>query len=66
MQGQGGYGPNLENNTLLTQPTALTAIVRNGRNLMPAVGDTWTKQQMQALAQYVKTHVYKGAAASGG
>jgi cytochrome c oxidase subunit 2 len=66
MQGQGGYGPNLASNPLLTQPAALAAVVRNGRNLMPAVGDTWTKQQMQALAQYVKAHVYKGAATSGG
>jgi cytochrome c oxidase subunit 2 len=66
MQGQGGYGPNLASNPLLTQPAALAAIVRSGRNLMPAVGDTWTKQQMQALAQYAKAHVYKGAATSGG
>jgi cytochrome c oxidase subunit 2 len=66
MQGQGGYGPNLASNPLLTQPAALAAIVRNGRNLMPAVGDTWTKEQMQALARYVKAHVYTGAATSGG
>ena len=65
LQGEGGYGPNLSSNPLLTQPAGLEAIVRNGRNRMPAVGDTWTKAQMQALVQYVKAHVYKGAAASG-
>jgi mono/diheme cytochrome c family protein len=65
MQGQGGYGPNLSNNPLLTQPAGLEAIVRNGRNLMPAVGDTWTNGQMQALVKYVKAHVYKGASTSG-
>jgi cytochrome c oxidase subunit 2 len=65
MQGQGGYGPNLSSNPLLTQPAALTAIVRDGRNLMPAVGDTWTAAQMQALAKYVKAHIYKGASTSG-
>jgi len=65
MQGQGGYGPNLSSNPLLIQPAGLTAIVRNGRNRMPAVGDTWTKEQMQALVQYVKAHIYKGTATSG-
>jgi cytochrome c oxidase subunit 2 len=66
MQGQGGYGPNLSNNTLLTQPAGLTAIVREGRGRMPAVGDTWTATQMQALISYTRAHVYKGGAASGG
>ena len=66
MQGQGGYGPALANNTILTQKSALEAIVRNGRNLMPPVGNTWNDEQMNALVQYTKTHIYKGASASGG
>jgi mono/diheme cytochrome c family protein len=41
-------------------------IVRNGRATMPPVGDTWTAVQMKALLAYAKSHVYKGAAASGG
>ena len=61
MSGQGAYGPNLSNNPLLTQAAGLESIVRNGRGRMPAVGDTWTNAQMQALATYVKAHVYKGA-----
>jgi cytochrome c oxidase subunit II len=61
LSGQGAYGPNLSNNPLLIQAAGLTAIVRSGRGRMPAVGDTWTNQQMQALAAYVKSHVYKGA-----
>jgi cytochrome c oxidase subunit 2 len=61
MSGQGAYGPNLSNNPLLTQTAGLESIVRTGRGLMPAVGDTWTSAQMQALAAYVKSHVYKGA-----
>jgi len=65
MHGEGGYGPNLSNNTLLTQPAGLTAIVRNGRGKMPAVGDTWTAGQMQALVSYVRAHVYKGGASGG-
>jgi cytochrome c oxidase subunit 2 len=65
MTGQGGYGPNLSNNPLLTQKAGLLSIVQSGRGKMPAVGDTWTKTQLQALASYVKSHVYKGAASGG-
>jgi cytochrome c oxidase subunit 2 len=65
MQGQGGYGPNLANNPLLTQASGLTSIVRQGRGKMPPVGDTWTRKQMSALLTYVKSHVYKGASSGG-
>jgi cytochrome c oxidase subunit 2 len=66
MQGEGGYGPNLSNNPLLTQPSGLAAIVRDGRGNMPPVGDSWTKMQMSALIAFAKSHVYKGASTSGG
>jgi cytochrome c oxidase subunit 2 len=66
MQGQGGYGPALANNSILTQKSALAAIVRTGRGLMPPVGDTWTNEQIDALAAYTKSHVFKGAGTSGG
>ncbi|MEN3342987.1 MAG: cytochrome c oxidase subunit [Actinomycetota bacterium] len=65
MKGEGGYGPGLSSNPLLTQASGLAAIVRHGRGRMPPVGDTWTKAQMRALTTYVKTHVYKGAAGGG-
>ena len=66
MQGDGGYGPALANNSLLTQKSALEQIVRNGRGLMPPVGNSWTNEQMNALVRYTKSHVYKGASTSGG
>jgi cytochrome c oxidase subunit 2 len=66
MQGQGGYGPNLSQNSLLTQSAGLGDIVRNGRGKMPAVGNSWTGAQMKALLDYAKSHVYKGASTSGG
>jgi cytochrome c oxidase subunit II len=65
LSGQGAYGPNLANNPLLIQPAGLIAIVRNGRGRMPAVGDTWTDAQMQALVTYVKRNVYKGGSSGG-
>jgi cytochrome c oxidase subunit II len=66
MQGEGGYGPALSTNSLLAQRSGLEAIVRNGFGRMPPVGNTWTDAQVEALAQYTKTHIYKGAATSGG
>jgi cytochrome c oxidase subunit 2 len=66
LQGQGGYGPNLTHDPLLTQPAGLANIVRNGGIKMPPVGDSWTKAQMTALLQYAKSQVYKGASTSGG
>ena len=65
LHGEGGYGPNLQQSPLLVQRAGLAARVRNGGVKMPAVGDTWTAVQMRALAQYVKAHVYKGAASGG-
>lgn len=66
MQGEGGYGPALSANSILTQKSALESIVRNGRGLMPPVGNTWTDEQLNALVQYTSKQVYKGAATSGG
>jgi cytochrome c oxidase subunit II len=71
--GQGGYAPAIANNTLLTQPSALAGILRNGftgtQGAMPPVGDTWTTAQIAALIAYAKGHIYKPApagATSGG
>ncbi|MES1246863.1 MAG: cytochrome c oxidase subunit II [Actinomycetota bacterium] len=66
MQGQGGYGPALSSNSILAQKSSLASIITTGRGLMPPVADTWTDEQIGALAQYVKSHVYKGASTSGG
>jgi len=71
--GQGGYGIAIANNSLLTQKSGLEGILRNGftgsRGAMPPVGDTWTQDEIDALAAYVKKHIYKSAptgATSGG
>jgi cytochrome c oxidase subunit 2 len=66
MNGGGGYGPAIATNTLLTQPRGLAAIIRNGFGKMPPVANTWSDAQIQALAQYAKSHVFKGASTSGG
>ncbi|HEY3463104.1 MAG TPA: cytochrome c oxidase subunit II [Gaiellaceae bacterium] len=66
--GQGGYGPAIANNSVLAQPAALSGIVHDGFDgslpgAMPPVGNTWTKAEFDALAAYVKKHVYKATAA---
>jgi cytochrome c oxidase subunit II len=66
LQGQGGYGPQLANNPLITQKSGLESIVRNGRGKMPPVAVGWTDEQIEALVRYAKAKVYKGATASGG
>jgi cytochrome c oxidase subunit II len=71
--GQGGYGPAISNNTIITQPAALAGILRNGVNgttgAMPPVGNTWTNGQILALVRYMQKDIYKPApvgATSGG
>jgi cytochrome c oxidase subunit 2 len=65
-QGEGDYGPAIAANPTLVQASGLENIVRNGRGLMPAVGNNWTQQQFRALEAYIKASVYKGASTSGG
>jgi len=63
--GQGGYGPAISNNTIITQPAALAGILRNGVNgttgAMPPVGNTWTNGQILALVRYMQRNIYKPA-----
>jgi cytochrome c oxidase subunit II len=70
MQGQGGYGPAIASNTLLTQQSALAGILRKGVDTprpgaMPPVGKTWSEAQLAALVAYVKKHVYKAVPVGG-
>jgi cytochrome c oxidase subunit 2 len=66
MKGEGDYGPAIATNPLLTQRPGLEELLRHGRGRMPAVGNNWTEQQLDALLAYMKTNVYKGASTSGG
>jgi len=66
MQGQGGYGPAINANPLITQANALPGLLLHGRGNMPPVGDTWNGAQVKALIAFTKAHVFKGAATSGG
>jgi len=61
LAGAGGYGPPLAGNPLTQQPSAIERITRQGqegnRGVMPPVARGWSKQQMDALTAYLKSHL---------
>jgi cytochrome c oxidase subunit 2 len=72
LSGKGGYGPNIQSNSILVSPVGLRRLLVNGQNqlkpvssYMPPVGRGWNDAQFNALMSYVKANVYK-AATSGG
>jgi cytochrome c oxidase subunit 2 len=52
-QGQGLIGPGLSASTVSNAGT-VAEIVRNGRGRMPAIGEEWEDQQMEALTDYLQ------------
>jgi cytochrome c oxidase subunit 2 len=66
MEGQGGYGPAINTNPTIISEKGVSTIVHNGFITMPAVGDTWSEKEVEALVAYMRHHVYKGATTSGG
>ncbi|MEP6976478.1 MAG: cytochrome c oxidase subunit II [Thermoleophilia bacterium] len=65
-QGEGGFGPAVKSNSLLTQRTGLFQLITNGRAAMPPVARGWSNAQLDALYAYASKQVYKGAGTSGG
>jgi cytochrome c oxidase subunit II len=54
LAGQGLIGPPIAQSPLLADRKALTILLRNGRNAMPAVGSDWSDQQLNATIQYLQ------------
>lgn len=59
LAGEGGYGPAIANSTILSDPGAVEAVLRNGlarpgRPVMPPVGRDWSKEQMDAMTRYLE------------
>jgi cytochrome c oxidase subunit II len=72
LSGRGGYGPAIFNNGLLIQSSALRTLLLEGQNTsgatdeyMPPVSRGWTDKQFQALFEYLKSDIYKGASGGG-
>ena len=54
LAGQGLVGPSISQSPLLADRNALTVLFRNGRNAMPAVGNDWSDQQLNATIDYLQ------------
>ena len=61
---QGGYGPNIAQNPLLGDRDGITNIIRHGTGMMPAVGNDWSQEQLDATIAYLRQRFVRGA--SGG
>jgi len=59
--GQGDYGPPLQNRTF--DAADIASLLLHGRNRMPAVGSNWTPAQIAAMIRYLQTT--KGGATLG-
>jgi cytochrome c oxidase subunit 2 len=60
-QGQGGIGPNIATSAIIQDRDSLDTVVRNGRNLMPPVGQDWSDRQMDALFSYLQKRFGSGS-----
>ena len=56
LAGQGDYGPKIRGSSVLSDPRALEALLRNGKNKMPAVGATWDDTTMRSATRYLKEY----------
>ena len=65
LSGQGDIGPPIAQSPLLRDRTALTTLIRNGGVKMPAVGKTWSDEQLKATLDYLRKR-FKAGGGSGG
>jgi cytochrome c oxidase subunit II len=63
--GQGGVGPALTGNPLITQRSGITKLLEQGGVTMPPVGRGWPKSQLKALLDYLKTDIAKQGSSGG-
>ncbi len=58
--GQGDYGPALKGNATIADAAGLKTLLQHGKNKMPAVGASWTPEEMQAAETYLKERFASG------
>ena len=56
----GEVGPPLEGSPIVSDADAVERIVRNGQRAMPAVGQGWSDEQMEALTDYLEEEIAGG------
>jgi cytochrome c oxidase subunit II len=65
LAGQGDIGPTIAQSPLLADRKAMTLLLRQGRNKMPAVGATWSDKQLNALLDYLQKRFNAGGGGGG-
>jgi cytochrome c oxidase subunit 2 len=65
LAGQGGIGPPISQSPVLADAKALTLLLRNGRGRMPAVGKTWSDEQLKAVIAYLGKRFSAGGSSGG-
>jgi cytochrome c oxidase subunit II len=65
LAGQGDIGPTIAQSPLLADRKAMTLLLRQGRNKMPAVGATWSDKQLNAVLDYLQKRFNAGGSSGG-
>jgi len=65
LAGQGDIGPTIAQSPLLADRKAMTLLLRRGRNKMPAVGKTWSDDQLKATLDYLQKRFNAGGSSGG-
>ena len=65
LAGQGNVGPSIASNPLLGQTAGISTIIREGTGKMPAVGEDWTKTQLDDTIAYLQQHFHQGGSSGG-
>jgi mono/diheme cytochrome c family protein len=62
---QGGVGPDISHNPLLGDKQGISKIIHEGTGQMPAVGNDWSQEQLDATIAYLHQRFVKGASSGG-
>jgi cytochrome c oxidase subunit II len=65
LSGQGDIGPSIAQSPLLADRGAMTLLLRNGGIKMPAVGRTWSDEQLKATLDYLLKRFHAGGGSGG-
>ncbi len=61
----GGVGPNISQNPLLGDEDGISNVIRHGTGKMPAVGNDWSEEQLDATIAYLQQRFKQGASGGG-
>ena len=66
LAGQGEIGPNIAQSALINDRRGLASVIRNGVGTMPAVGQDWPRQQLDATIRYLQSRFGQEGGGGGG